>query len=273
MPDHVVGTVMGAVGAMGIVSLASFGIAYVDIFVLAIFRSHSDVGLYSLAYQLYAAVIALTSFWLIAALPEHARSTASGRDVREQLPLGRMLKYTGLWAALIGVGGVIGAFVLPLLFGKSFEETTVPLLLLLGGSGVFAVVYYPLLTALIGAGQSRRIAWVSVAAMATNLILDLILVPTVGVTGPAFATFGQTLVMTLTLAWTVLGRDATVRLVAVATPVMATTMVLAIEPKNVPLAALAVVAALATAGWAWRYHGDVGEPPLEVAEPPIDVVV
>ena len=152
MPDHLVGTVMGAVGAMGIVSLASYGVAYADIFVLAIFRPDSDVGLYSLAYQLFSSVTALTAFWLIAALPEHARSTASGQDLREQLPIGRMVKFTGLWAALLGVGGVVAAFVLPLLFGKSFEEATVPLLLLLGGSGVLAAVYYPLLTALIGAG-------------------------------------------------------------------------------------------------------------------------
>ena len=143
MPDHLVGTVMGAVGAMGIVSLASYGVAYADIFVLAIFRADSDVGLYSLAYQLFSSVTALTAFWLIAALPEHARSTASGQDLREQLPIGRMVKFTGLWAALLGVGGVVAAFVLPLLFGKSFEEATVPLLLLLGGSGVLAAVYSP----------------------------------------------------------------------------------------------------------------------------------
>jgi O-antigen/teichoic acid export membrane protein len=261
MPDHLVGTVMGAVGAMGIVSLASYGVAYADIFVLAIFRPDSDVGIYSLAYQLFSSVTALTAFWLIAALPEHARSSAAGTDLREQLPVHRLARYTGLWAALIGIGGVVAAFVLPVLFGDSFEETTVPLLLLLGGSGVFAAVYYPLLTALIGAGRSRLIARVSIVSVVTNIVLDLILVPTIGLIGPAFATFGQTIVGAVGLSWLVLGRGATLRLLAVGLPVIATTMVLAIEPKNFALAGLALAAALGTAAWAardMRRSGDQG---------------
>lgn len=250
LPDHPVRTVMRSVGAMGVVSLASFGVANVDIFTLAIFRSHSEVGIYSLAYQIFVFVTALTTYWLVAALPEHARSSASGENLREQLPLGRLLKFSGLWACLVGVAAVIGAFALPVVFGSGYERTVVPLLLLLGGSGVFAAPYFALLAALVGARRTNLVARVAVASVIVNLVLDVALVPLVGVTGPAFATFGQTVVGTFVLSAVVLGRAATLRLVALSAPVVATTMLFAIDPDSVELAALALVAALGTGVWA-----------------------
>ncbi|MBS1883237.1 MAG: oligosaccharide flippase family protein [Actinobacteria bacterium] len=257
IPDHPIGTVMGAVGAMGIVSLASYGVAYADIFILAIFRSDADVGIYSLAYQVFTFVTALTSYWLVAALPEHARSTASGQELKEQLPIPRLLTYLGLWATLVGVTGVVAAFVLPVVFGSGFEDTAAPLLLLLGGSGVFSVIYYALLAALVGARRSELVARVSIASVAVNIGLDLILVPPFGVVGPSFATMGQTLVGTFALAFVVLGREACLMIAAVSAPVVATTMLLAIQPSSVPLAALALLAALATGLWALRHGGPI----------------
>ncbi|MBS1886750.1 MAG: oligosaccharide flippase family protein [Actinobacteria bacterium] len=250
MPYHLISTVMGAVGAMGIVSLASYGVAYADTFTLAIFRSHSEVGIYSLAYSIFTFVTALTAYWLTAALPEHARSSAAGRNLKEQLPLPRLLKYTGLWGTLIGITGVAAAFVLPLVFGSEFEEAAVPLLILLGGSGVFAATYYAFLAALVGSKRSSLVAKVGIASVAVNIALDLILVPPFGVVGPAFATFGQSLVGTFALALIVLGRGASLRLAAVAAPVVTATMLLALDPTSIPLASLTVVVALLTGLWA-----------------------
>jgi O-antigen/teichoic acid export membrane protein len=261
MPDHPISTVMGSVGAMGFVSLASYGVAYADIFILAIFQSNADVGIYSLAYQIFGFVTAVASYWLIAALPEHARSTASGQDLKQQLPLPRLLKFTGLWAALVGLTGVAAAFGLPLVFGSSFERTAVPLLLLLGGSGVFAAAYYLLLAALIGGDRTRLVARIALASVAVNIVLDLVLVPPFGVVGPAFATFGQSLVGTLGLSLIILGRRATLRLVTVSGPVIATTMLLAIDPKDIGLALLAVLAAVVTGLWALNLE-NLSEPEI-----------
>ena len=241
-----ISSVMGSVGAMGIVSLASYGVAYADIFILAIFRPDSDVGIYSLAYQIFTFVTQLTTYWLIAALPEHARSSAEGQDVREQLPVDRLLRYTGLWAALIGVTGVLAAQLLPLVFGSGFEETAVPLLLLLGGSGIFAALYFAMLPALIGAGRSDLIARVAIGSVAINIGLDLALVPSLGVVGPALATFGQSLFGTVTMAVIVLGGRSTLKLVAIGAPAAAATMLLAADPDGLRHAALCLAVAIAT---------------------------
>lgn len=256
LPDHLVRTVMHAVGAMAVVSLASYGVAYVDTFTLAIFRSNEDVGIYSLAYQIFTFVTALSAYWLTAALPEHARSSADGIELTEQLPLGRLLKYTGLWGALLALGGVVATFALPLIFGTDFEEATVPLLILLGGSGVLAASYYAFLAALVGARQSSLVAKVGMASVAVNIALDLILVPPFGIIGPAFATFGQALVGTFALSLLILGRGPTLRLVAVSAPVVTATMVLAIDPDSIPLVAITTAVAILTAVVSLRFPFD-----------------
>jgi O-antigen/teichoic acid export membrane protein len=261
LPDHLISTVMNAVGAMGIVSVASYGVAYADIFILALFRSDSDVGIYSLAYQIFSFVTQLATYWLVAALPEHARSTAEGHDLLEQLPVARLVKYSGLWAAMIALSGVAAAFLLPLVFGPDFEKTATPLLLLLGGSGVFAATYFALLPALIGAGRSDLVAQVAIGSVVINIGLDLALVPMIGINGPAFATFGQSVFGTATLAGIVLGGRSTLRLMAIGAPAAAATMLLAADPDDVRLAGLCVLSAIVTAAWSLRSKGSGGPAP------------
>jgi O-antigen/teichoic acid export membrane protein len=249
MPDHEISTVVDAVGAMAIVSVCSYGIAWADIFVLAAFKSDSDVGVYSLAYQIFSFVTQLTSYWLVAALPHHARSSASGEEVHEQLPLNRLVTYTGLWAALVGLGGVVAALLLPVAFGSDFEATTPPLLLLLGGSGIFIATYFAVLPALIAAGRTSLIAKIAIGSVVVNIGLDLALVPPLGVNGPAFATFAQTLFASAAVAIAALGLRSTVLLLAVAAPAAAATMLLAADPDDARLLILCTLVALATAAF------------------------
>lgn len=249
MPDHPVSAVMEAVGAMGIVSVCSFGVAWVDVFVLAAMKSDSAVGIYSLAYQIFSFVLQLASYWLVAALPAHARSTASGEAVHQQLPLNRLLLYVGFWAVLLAVGAVVGVLLLPLAFGASFEGAQEPLLLLLGGSGVLNAIYFAMLPALIGAGRTRLIAKVAAISVVINLGLDLALIPPLGVNGPAFATFAQTLFATAALAYAALGAGPTLRLLAIGAPAGATTMLLAKDPSSLALNAICLLAAFATTAY------------------------
>ncbi|MGE5407498.1 MAG: polysaccharide biosynthesis C-terminal domain-containing protein [Syntrophothermus sp.] len=258
LPDHLVSTVLGAVGAMAIVSVCSYGVAWADVYILAAFRSNADVGIYSLAYQIFAFVTQLASYWLVVALPEHARSSAAGEGLREQLADPGLETYTGLWAALIATGAAVSGVLLPVVFGAAYEEAVPPLLLLLGGSGVFIAVYFAVLPGLIGAGRSDLVARVAVASVAVNVGLDIVLVPLVGIIGPALATFAQTLLAAAVLAWRARGRRGSLRLLAIGTPAAAATMLLAVNPTGPGLMALCLAAALASAAWAvssTRRHG------------------
>lgn len=249
MPDHPVSAVMGAVGAMGIVSLCSYGVDWADIFVLAAFRPNADVGIYSLAYQIFTFVAQLATLWAVVALPAHARSTASGHDLVDQLPLPRLAAYTGLWAALIAAAAVGAVVFLPIAFGSEFADAATPLLVLLAGSGIFAAVYFAVLPGLIAAGRSGLVAKVAGGSVAINIVLDVTLVPILGVLGPALATVGQSLFGTIVLAGIVLGFRPTLRLLAVGVPAMLGTTLLAIDPDDTRLAVLCALIAVATGLW------------------------
>jgi O-antigen/teichoic acid export membrane protein len=249
VPDHPVSTVMQAVGAMGIVSLCSYGVDWADIFVLAAFRSNAEVGIYSLAYQIFIFVAQLGSLWAVAALPAHARSTAAGQSLADQLPIPRLVAYTTLWGALIAAAAVCSVIFLPIAFGPDFTDAATPLLVLLAGSGIFAAAYFAVLPGLIAAGRTRLVAKVAIGSVAINIALDLALVPLIGVLGPALATVGQSLFGTTVLASAVLGIKSTARLFLAGAPAVLGTTLLAIDPSNVPLAAFCALVAVASGLW------------------------
>lgn len=255
IPDHQVSAVMGAVGAMGIVSLCSYGVDWADIFVLAAFRPNAEVGIYSLAYQSFTFVAQLATLWAVVALPAHARSTASGEDLIDQLPLPRLTAYAGLWAALIATAAVSSAIFLPIAFGPAFADAVTPLLVLLAGSGVFAAVYFAVLPGLIAAGRSGLVAKVAGGSVAINIVLDLVLVPILGVLGPALATVGQSLFGTVVLASIVLGFRPTLRLLAVGVPAMLGCTLLAINPDDARLMILCGLIAVVTGLWGLAMTG------------------
>lgn len=262
VPDHPISAVMASVGAMGIVSLCSYGVDWADIFVLAAFRPNVDVGIYSLAYQIFTFVAQLATLWTVVALPVHARSTVAGQELADQLPLPRLAAYTGLWAALIAAAAVCSAVFLPIAFGSEFADAATPLLVLLAGSGIFAAVYFTVLPGLIAAGRSGLVAKVAGGSVVINIVLDLALVPILGVLGPALATVGQSLFGTIVLAGMVFGFRPTLRLLAVGVPAMLGIVLLAIDPDDARLAIVCALTAVGTGLWGLAMRHRAGGLPM-----------
>jgi O-antigen/teichoic acid export membrane protein len=257
-PDHPISTVMSSVGGMGIVSVCSYGVAWADIFVLAIFRSNSEVGVYSLAYQIFTFIAQLSALWAVAALPVHARSTASGHELADQLHVPRLTAYAGLWAALIAAAAAVSVVVLPVAFGSDFNDAATPLVVLLAGSGIFAAIYFAILPGLIASGGTRLVAKVAAVSVVINISLDLILVPAIGILGPALATAAQSIFGTAALATIVLGTRASLRFLAVSAPAIVSMSLLAIDPSSVPLTALCALVAVGTGLWGLRMMRSAG---------------
>jgi O-antigen/teichoic acid export membrane protein len=247
-PDHAAGTVMSAVGAMGIASVCAYGVAWIDIFVLTAFKPHRDVGVYLLAYQMFTFVVGLGSLWSVAALPRHARSSAAGHTLDTQLPIDRVLAAASLWAVLVAGIALGAAFAIPIVFGANFQDAIAPLMLLLAG-GIFAGGYFLVLPGLIASGRALLIARISLISVGINLFLDLILVPTIGLIGPAIATAGQTLFASMALMWAVLGGRAAVRVLASGLPAATAVALLAMSPRAPALVVMTVVASALTLAW------------------------
>lgn len=254
-PDHTLSAVMGAVGAMGIVSVCAYGVTWIDIFILAAYRPDSDVGVYSLAYQVFMFVVQLGSLWAVAALPRHARSTASGDTLASQLPLRRLMSATAAWSAVVAAIAIVSAIVVPHAFGAEFEDSLPPLMVLFAGSGICGAAYFLVLPALIAAGRTVLIAKVSVISVTINLVLDLILVPQIGVMGPALATVGQTLFATAALAAAALGHRAAIGVASVGVPAVVGVALLAVDPDDVLLLSVATATVLASVALALAFVG------------------
>jgi len=233
-------TVLKTIGAMGIVNAASYGVAWIDIYLLAAFKPDADVGIYSLAYQVYTFALQLASLWIVATLPRHAKSHHAGIPLAEQLPRETMLMGIRVWASLIGFGAVIAAPALAAVFGSSFTDSAQPLMILLVGAS-FLAAYLAVVSALIAADESPLIARVSIVCVALNIAIDIALIPTVGLIGPAIATTVQSAVGAAWLISHALGAGRLREIVKANAPVAVAIAALAVDPSSLPLLALTTI--------------------------------
>jgi O-antigen/teichoic acid export membrane protein len=245
-------TVLKTIGAMGIVNAASYGVAWIDIYLLAAFKPDADVGIYSLAYQIYTFALQLASLWIVATLPRHASSFHAGIPLADQLPREKMVMGVRLWVGLIGLGAVIAAIVLPTVFGSGFADSSQSLVILLAGA-TFLAAYLAVVSALIAADESPLIARVSIVCVAINLAIDLALIPTVGLIGPAVATTVQSAVGAIWLLSNSLGASRLWEIVRVNAPVAVALCVLAVDPGSPILLSLATIVSILTATPALRW--------------------
>jgi O-antigen/teichoic acid export membrane protein len=247
-PKHLVSTVMGAVGAMGIVSVCAYGVAWVDIYVLNAFRPAEDVGIYSLAYQVFTFTVQLGSLWAVAALPRHARSEVAGEDLLSRLPVERTLTVARLWSAALPTLAVMSIFGLPLVFGTDFERAVVPMIILLSGA-IYLAGYFAVLPAFVVGGKTRFLAKISVVAVGINIGLDIALVPLLGFNGPAIATAAQTIFAAAGLLWAGLGLARAASVMFAGTPSAVALTILALGPHNPILIFLALASAGLSLAW------------------------
>lgn len=263
-------TVLKTIGAMGIVNAASYGVAWIDIYLLAAFKPGTDVGIYSLAYQIYSFSLQLASLWIVATLPRHARSFHAGVSPADQLPAKEVQMGVRLWASLIGVGAVTSAIALTAVFGADFSDSAQPLMILLVGAS-FLAPYLAVVSVLIAADKSKLIARVSIVCVAVNVAVDLILIPTVGLIGPAVATTAQAAVGAVWLLSHTLGTRRLMEIVRVNAPVAVAIGVLALDPTSAPLLIITFAVSVLTAipGLRWLRSRGMRSAPEQPEPTPI----
>ena len=267
-------TAMGTVGPMAMVTVCAYVVAWIDIFVIAVFRTHSDVGVYSLAQQILMFLIQLGSLWITATLPRHAKSTSAGLSFEEQLPIPQLRASSQAWAGAVGLAAVPLVLLIPKVFGEEFRASSVPLMLLLCGATLFAP-YIATVSAMIGSGRTRLLAWTSLGAAALNLTLDIALVPAIGIVGAGIATLVQGTFNSVLIVWLARGPTALWVVGKRVLPVAILTGVAAVDPYSPPLlAALGIVSAVALLAGGRELHasmfgtrGQIGD---ESIEPLID---
>ena len=231
--------VLRAVGALAIVAACSYGVAYVDVLVLGALRGDRDVGVYAVAYQVFTFVLQLGSLWTIVALPRQAREVVVGNAVEAMLPRKRLLPAVRLWAGGVLIVACAAAVGLEPLFGSPYSEAVGPLMLLLSSAGVLAV-YFACVPVLIAQRRTRWLAQLSIAGIVVNIVGDLVLIPWIGIWGPAVATGLQNLGVTTALAVSTLGPGGA-RSALLGSMLPVTTMALLAGSQSGPVVAAAAM--------------------------------
>ena len=192
-------------GSWGLVTnMLGLGQATADIFcVSALVGDAASVGIYSLASVLQQVVAIPMRAYLDARFPEMTRASADPGALRA---LWRRMRRHLAVVSLLGATAVAlpAPFLLPRLFGAEFAASAAPLWLLLAGQvawswGAAAG------RALFAAGRVEGNFYVAAVAAVGNIVLNLVLIPYLGILGAAVATattqLGWALGVTIVCRW------------------------------------------------------------------------
>lgn len=154
-----------------------------DMFLVAYFLRAEHVGWYALATSITEALLYLPKALSNVVLTETAT------EVKDSIKSNHHLVYKGIiliiGAAIVGIA-ILAPFLIPQIFSASFTPSVAPLLLLLPGSlamalGIIAAYH------LFGLGKSAQPSLAALVTTAVTVILDLLLIPMLGIQGAALA--------------------------------------------------------------------------------------
>ena len=163
--------------------LAAMLLQRIDVVLLGVLVPASTVGIYVVAYQTAEPILVVASA-AQATILALGHSEANGD---EEPPVFKLLRETLiLGAALCGIAALLAPLAIPFVYGSEFSGSVGPFLVLLPAVLVLAV------GRIAAADLTRRnrledTVAASVVALIANVSLNLLLIPTLGAMGAAFA--------------------------------------------------------------------------------------
>ena len=161
---------------------------YADTILIGFFMSNTDVGIYRTAFQLTSVATFATLAFHTVLYPKISNWGAQGQITEIESSLARAWTYSLFLAIPTCIGGwILGEKLLYFLYGASFVAGAPALFFLLFVQviNVFMFLGTMSLTAL---NRPKDAFWITVIAAIANILLDLALIPVIGITGAAVAT-------------------------------------------------------------------------------------
>jgi len=162
--------------------------SYADTILIGFFMSNSDVGIYRTAFQLTSIATFATMAFQTVLYPKISNWESQGQITEIENSLSRAWTYSLFLAIPTCIGGwILGDKLLYYLYGASFVEggSALFFLLLVQIINVFMVLGTMSLTALNHPKDAFRITVITSLA---NVLLNIVLIPVLGITGAAIAT-------------------------------------------------------------------------------------
>ena len=180
-----------------VVAASTMVMGWVDIFVIKLFFSTREVGLYSLSYKLIQYLRMLSTHTATIILPilisfHVAKKESLIRDyVKRTIP-----QMAFFWSVLLSTAMMALYFSFAFIFGKEFGFALDSFMILT--LGLSAYILFSLHRPIIHVYKlTSKVFFITLAALAVNVLLDFILVPVLGINGAALATACSILVMAI----------------------------------------------------------------------------
>ena len=177
-----------------------FAANWFDLVILKWYVPMSSIGVYALATQLTGVVQQITIIFSTLLLPRLSVMVAEGQDARIRMLMERLVPYWLLATSVLFVLILLGVRVgLPLVFGQSFSGAAPILALLMVATSALALfnACAPLVSAY---GSTWVLTGIVLVSAVSNVVLDLMLIPRLGIAGSALATvlaYGSSAVLVL----------------------------------------------------------------------------
>lgn len=157
-----------------------------DLFFLRLFRNAEMVGLYAAAYTAISFILNLGVTYSMSLLPSLTRLAASPAQ-EKQLYLASFAKVFALALPIAAGGAILAGPLVVTLFGTPFAAAA-PILAVLLGSMVISVVRDVSVVALMARKREDLLLHTVWASAAASIVLNILLVPSMGMMGAAVAT-------------------------------------------------------------------------------------
>ncbi len=157
-----------------------------DLFFLRLFRNAEMVGLYAAAYTAISFILNLGVTYSMSLLPSLTRLAESPAQ-EKQLYLASFAKVFALALPIAAGGAMLAGPLVVTLFGAPFAPAA-PILAVLLGSMVISVVRDVSVVALMARKREDLLLHTVWASAAASIVLNILLVPSMGMMGAALAT-------------------------------------------------------------------------------------
>jgi len=171
-------------------SMASYVVAWVDIFFINHYFMKNVVGAYQLSYQIFTLVLGMVMTVTVVTAPILTSFIANGQQELINRYASRLVpKGVLLWSVVIGVGLTISKPLFQFIFGEPFILSSVYFQYLVIGAAFNSLVCFHsgILTAY---KLTKYMVVVSVSTAVLNLFGDMLLIPRIGPAGAALSTVG-----------------------------------------------------------------------------------
>ena len=165
-----------------------------DITMLGFIKGTTDAGLYTVAYKLLMFLLLVDRVFSMVILPLISRYyKESIKKLEEILSLAARAVITVVIPICAG-GTLLAMPIIRFIFGQGYTSST-PVLQILIWTLAITTIGSIYTQGLIGTGQEKRYAVAMVTGTVSNIILNVIMIPRLGITGAALATICAELIM------------------------------------------------------------------------------